>query len=120
MAEESDSIRKAASEAMKSGEEVSRRMRDLTLDALKNRRFDREGIREVVRVVTEGIAAAAPSSGGSVRHAMGQAFRGIDEALTKSVQAGEEALRQIVATGRGISDNEVKQALAGMKKIEQD
>jgi ABC-type transporter Mla subunit MlaD len=120
MAEESDSIRKAASEAMKSGEEVSRRMRDLTLDALKNRRFDREGIREVVSAVTEGMAAAAPASGGSVRHAMGQAFRGMDEALTKSVEAGEQALRQLVATGRGITDNEVKQALAGLKKIEED
>jgi ABC-type transporter Mla subunit MlaD len=122
MAEErtTDSIRQAASEAMRSGEEVSRRMRDLTLDALKNRRFDREGIREVVRAVTEGMAAAAPSSGGSVRHAMSQAFRGMDEALTKSVQAGEEALRQLVATGRGITDNEVKQALAGLKKIEED
>ena len=120
MAENSDSIRKAASEAMKSGEEVSRRMRDLTLDALKNRRFDREGIREVVRAVTEGMAAAAPASGGSVRHAMSQAFRGMDEALTKSVEAGEQALRQLVATGRGITDNEVKQALAGLKKIEED
>jgi hypothetical protein len=122
MAEErtTDSIRQAASEAMKSGEEVSRRMRDLTLDALKNRRFDREGIREVVRAVTEGMAAAAPASGGSIRHAMGQAFRGMDEALTKSVPAGEEALRQLVATGRGITDNEVKQALAGLKKIEED
>jgi hypothetical protein len=122
MAEErtTDSIRQAASEAMRSGEEVSRRMRDLTLNALRNRRFDREGIREVVRAVTEGMAAAAPSSGGSVRHAMSQAFRGMDEALTKSVEAGEQALRQLVATGRGITDNEVKQALAGLKKIEED
>jgi ABC-type transporter Mla subunit MlaD len=122
MAEErtTDSIRQAASEAMRSGEEVSRRMRDLTLNALKNRRFDREGIREVVRAVTEGMAAAAPASGGSVRHAMSQAFRGMDEALTKSVEAGEQALRQLVATGRGITDNEVKQALAGLKKIEED
>lgn len=116
----SDSIRQAASESVKAGEDVSRRVRDLTLEALKNRRFDREGIREVVRAVTEGMAAAAPSSGGSVRQAMGQAFRGMDEALTKSVQAGEAALRQLVATGRGISDNEVKQALAGLKKIEED
>ncbi|HEY8249059.1 MAG TPA: DUF6781 family protein, partial [Burkholderiales bacterium] len=30
------------------------------------------------------------------------------------------ALRQMVATGRSISDNEVKQALAGLKKIEED
>ncbi len=115
-----DSLRKAASEAMKTGGDVARQMRDITLEALKNRRFDREGIREVVRAVTEGMAAAAPASGGSMRKLMGQAFRGMDEALTKSVEAGESALRQMVATGRSISDNEVKQALAGLKKIEED
>jgi len=119
MAEDS-SLRKAASEAMKTGGDVARQMRDITLEALKNRRFDREGIREVVRAVTEGMAAAAPASGGSMRKVMGQAFRGMDEALTKSVEAGEAALRQMVATGRSISDNEVKQALAGLKKIEED
>ena len=105
---------------MKTGGDVARQMRDITLEALKNRRFDREGIREVVRTVTEGMAAAAPASGGSMRKVMGQAFRGMDEALTKSVEAGEAALRQMVATGRSISDNEVKQALAGLKKIEED
>lgn len=120
MPDSTDSIRKAATDAMKAGEDVTRRMRDLTLEALRNRRFDREGIREVVRAVTEGMAAAAPASGGTLRQAMGQAFRGMDEALTKSVEAGEGALRQLVATGRGLADNEVKQALAGLKKIEQD
>jgi hypothetical protein len=115
-----DNLKQAAGEAMKAGEDVRRRFRDLTLSALSNRRFDREGIREVVRAMTEGMAAAAPASGGSVRKAMGQAFRGMDEALTKSVEAGEEALRKLVATGRSISDNEVKQALTGLKKIEED
>ena len=115
-----DNLRNAASDAMKAGEDVARRFRDLTLQALKNRRFDREGIRDTVRAVTEGMANAAPASGGTVRQAMGQAFRGMDEALTKSVQAGEEALRQMVATGRSLNDNEVKQALAGLKKIEED
>jgi hypothetical protein len=115
-----ESIRKAAAESMKAGEDIARRFRDLTVDALKSRRFDREGIREVVRAATEGMASAAPASGGSMRHAMGQAFRGMDEALTKSVEAGQEALRQLVATGRSIGDNEVKQALAGLQKIEED
>jgi hypothetical protein len=105
---------------MKAGEDVTRRVRDLTLAALRNRSFDREGIREVVRAVTEGMAAAAPASGGSLRQAMGQAFRGMDEALSKSLEAGESAVRQMVATGRGVADNEVKQALAGLKKIEED
>jgi len=120
MADSPDSIRKAAVDAIKSGEDVARRMREVTLEALRNRRFDREGIREVVRAVTEGMAAAAPASGGTVRQVMGQAFRGMDEALTKSVEAGEQALRQLVATGRGMADHEVKDALAGLKKIEQD
>lgn len=115
-----ENLRKAAADAVESGEEVTRRVRDLTLEALRNRRFDREGIREVVRSVTEGIAQAAPQAGAGMRQAMSQAFRGMDEALTRSVQAGEQALRQLVAAGRGISENEAKQALAGLKKIEED
>jgi len=120
MADSTDSIRKAAVDAMKSGGDVARRVQEVTLEALRNRRFDREGIRDVVRAVTEGMASAAPTSGGTVRQVMGQAFRGMDEALTKSVEAGEQALRQLVSTGRGVADNEVKQALAGLKKIEED
>jgi len=120
MADSTDSIRKAAADAIKSGGDVARRVQEVTLEALRNRRFDREGIREVVRAVTEGMAAAAPASGGTVRQVMGQAFRGMDEALTKSVEAGEKALRQLVSTGRGMADHEVKDALAGLKKIEQD
>jgi len=115
-----DTIRQAAADAMKAGEDVGRRVRDITLEALRNRRFDREGIRETVRAVTEGMASAAPAAGVGMRQAMGQAFRGMDEALTRSVQAGEAALRQLVATGRSISDNEVKEALAGLKRIEED
>jgi Zn-dependent M16 (insulinase) family peptidase len=120
MADSTDSIRKAAADAIKSGGDVARRVQEVTLEALRNRRFDREGIRDVVRAVTEGMAAAAPASGGTVRQVMGQAFRGMDEALTKSVAAGEQALRQLVSTGRGMADHEVKDALAGLKKIEQD
>ena len=120
MADSTDSIRKAAADAIKSGGDVARRVQEVTLEALRNRRFDREGIRDVVRAVSEGMVAAAPASGGTVRQVMGQAFRGMDEALTKSVEAGEKALRQLVSTGRGMADHEVKDALAGLKKIEQD
>ena len=115
-----DTLRNAAADAMKAGGDIARRFRELTLDALKERRFDREGIRETVRSVAEGMASAAPTGSGTLRQTMGQAFRGMDEALTRSVEAGESALRQLVATGRSLNDNEVKQALAGLKKIEED
>jgi len=116
----SETIRQAAADSMRRGEDIRRRVHDVTLEALKNRRFDRAGIREVVRAVTEGVTRGADAGGSGVRERLGEAFRGMDEALTKSVEAGQQALRQMVATGRGFSEHELKQGVAGLKKIEHD
>ena len=116
----SEQIRDAASESVRQGEDIRQRVHDLTLEALKSRRFDREAIRDVVRAVTEGITRGAEGSRVGVRHTLAEGFRGMDQALTASVQAGHDALRQMVAAGRGISENEVKQAAAGLRKIEED
>lgn len=115
-----EDVSKAASEAVRQGENIRQRVHDLTLEALKSRRFDREAMRDVVRGVTEGISRGAEGSRLGVRHALAEGFRGMDLALTKSVQAGHEALRQMAAAGRGISENEMKQALAGLRKVEED
>jgi hypothetical protein len=116
----SETLRKAAAESMRQGEDIRRRVHDVTLEALTNRRFDRQGIREVVRAVTEGLTRGADAGDSGVRHRLGEAFRGMDEAVTRSVEAGQQALRQMLATGRGFSDHELKQGLAGLKKIEED
>jgi hypothetical protein len=114
-----DNIQQAASESVR-GDNIRERVHDVTLEALKTRRFDRESIREVVRAVTEGLTRGAEGSRLGVPHALAEGLRGMDQALTKSVDAGREAIRQMAATGRGISDNEVKQALAGLRKVEED
>ncbi|HZM33075.1 MAG TPA: DUF6781 family protein [Burkholderiales bacterium] len=113
-------LRKAAEESMRRGEDIRRRVHDVTLQALKNRRFDREAIREVVRAVSEGVTAGAEPGASGVREKLAEAFRGMDEALTRSVHAGRDALRQMAATGRGFSENELKQGVAGIRKIERD
>lgn len=116
----SETIRQAAADSMRQGEDIRRRVHDVTLEALKNRRFDREGIREVVRAVSEGVTRGADVGSSGLRERLAEAFRGMDEALTKSVAAGQQALRQMAATGRGFSDHELKQGVAGLKKIEHD
>lgn len=116
----SETIRQAAAESMRRGEDIRRRVHDVTLAALQNRRFDREGIREVVRAVSEGVTRGADAGSSGLRDRLADAFRGMDEALTKSVEAGQQALRQMAATGRGFSDHELKQGVAGLKKIEHD
>ena len=115
-----ENISQAASDSVRQGEDIRQRVHDVTLEALKSRRFDREAIREVVRAVTEGMTRGAEGSRLGVRQALAEGFRGMDQAITKSVQAGQEALRQMAAAGRGISDNELKQALAGLRKVEED
>jgi hypothetical protein len=116
----SETLRKAAEESMRHGEEIRRRVYDVTLEALKERRFDREGIRQVVRAVTEGVARGAGEDQSGLRKRLAEAFRGMDDAMTKSVEAGQQALRQMVSTGRGFSEHELKQGLAGLRKIEGD
>lgn len=115
-----ENLSQAAAESARQGEELHRRIHDLTLEALKNRRFDREAIRDVVRAVTEGLTRGAEGGRLGVRRTLAEGFRGMDQALTASVDAGREALRQMAAAGRGLADNEAKQALAGLRKIEED
>lgn len=115
-----DRIRESASESVRKGDDIRARVHDLTLLALRSRRFDRREIREVVRAITEGVTLGAEQSRADLRKSLSEAFRGLDDALRKSSEAGQSALRQLVATGRDFSDQELKQALANMKKLEDD
>ena len=115
-----EEIRKAASESVRQGVDIRARIHDVTLLALRNRRFDRHDMQEVVRAVTDGVALGAEESRADLRKALADAFRGMDQALTRSAEAGRAALSQLVVTGRDLSDTEIKQALATMRKLEED
>ena len=115
-----ESIRREASESLRSGIDIRARVRDVTMLALKARRFDRHGVREVVGAVTDGLALGAQDSRGELRQALAEAFRGLDDALTRSAESGGKALRQLVVAGRDYSDTEFKQTLATMKQLEDD
>jgi uncharacterized protein DUF6781 len=115
-----EAIRKAASESVHAGVDIRARIHDVTLLALKSRRFDRHGMRDVVQAVTGGVAMGAEESRADLRKALAEAFRGMDEALTRSADASRVALKQLVVTGRDLSDNDIKQALANMKRLEDD
>jgi uncharacterized protein DUF6781 len=115
-----DTIRQEASESLRGGFDIRARVRDVTILALKSRRFDRHGIRAVVGAVTDGLALGAEQSRGELRQALAEAFRGLDDALTRSAESGRTALRQLVATGKDYSDTDFKQTLATMKQLEDD
>ena len=115
-----EGIREAASESVRAGVDIRARVHDVTMLALKARRFDRHGVREVVDAVTHGLALGAEQSRGEFRQALAEAFRGLDDALRRSAEAGGAALHRFVVTGKDFSNNEFKETLATMKKLEDD
>jgi hypothetical protein len=116
--QDASSIRDAASETVRQGTDIRAKVHELTLLALQRQRFDRHGIREVVRAVTEGIAVGADKTTGDMRLATSEALRGLDQALRTSAEAGDVALKQLAKSGRSFSDAEFKQALANLRKLE--
>lgn len=115
-----EQIREAASEAVERGADIHDKVYRLTLLALKERRFNRRGLRDVVRSVTEGVALGAEKSGGDVRNALADGFRGIDRALVQSAEAGSVALKQLASSSKEFTDHDFKLALATMRRLEDD
>ena len=113
-------LMEAASEAIAPGVDIREQVHDLTLLALKDRRFDRHGIQDVIRAVTQGVAIGAERDRVDMRQAMSDALAGLDQALRTSTEAGQVALKELASTGRDFSDTELKQALANLRKMEED
>lgn len=113
-------LKDAASETVRAGVDIRDKVRELTLLALRSHRFDRHGIRDVVRSVTEGVAIGADKNRADMRQAMSEALAGLDQALRTSAEAGHAALKQLTSTGKEFSESELKQALANLRRLEED
>ena len=115
-----EGLRAAASETVRAGTDIRAKVHELTLLALNSQRFDRHGMREVIRAVTEGAATGAEKTTTDMRLAMSEALRGMDQALRTSAEAGHMALKTLAATGKTFSDTEFKTALANLRRLEDD
>ena len=113
-------LEEAAADAVRQGTDIREKVQEITLGALQGRRFDRHNIREVVRAVSEGAVQGAGQNRAQMREAMSEMLQGLDQALRVSAKAGHVALKELTATGRAFSDNELKAALSSLRKIEDD
>jgi hypothetical protein len=115
----SEQIKAAASESLAAGVDIRERVRDLTLQALRARRLDLGGMREVMQAMTEGVSAgAAQRSAHDLRFALSEAFAGMDQAMSKAAQASSLALKEMGARGREFSDTELRQGLERIRQME--
>jgi len=75
-----EKLEAAAAQAMREGGDIRARVRDLTLAALRDHRFDLAAMQSVMRDVGAGIKLGAETHGGEMKDALTAAFGGLDEA----------------------------------------
>lgn len=113
-----EKLEAAAAEAMGEGGDIRARVRDLTLAALRDHKFDLAAMKSVMRDVGSGIKLGAEGHGGEMKDAVTAAFGGLDEAFGKSAQSAKLALEEMSARGRDAMGGDWKSALDALRGLE--
>jgi transposase len=111
-----------------SGRRVSRyrrlgdreRVKGLTTQVLQQGRVDPEAVRDIVRAVIGQTPGNVAVSGLEHRELFADRVRILDEALVRSTSATHGALQRLASRGKDFTDNDLKEALVSLRKLEED
>ena len=99
---------------------IRQRVKGLTSQVLQQGRVDPEAVRDVVRAVIGRTPSDAAASGAGARELFADTVRGLDEALVVSAGATHVALQQLASRGKDFTDNDLKEALACLRRLEEN
>src|SRR5215468_5918649 len=111
---------RAASPPVAEDKEIRERAKELTSQVLQRGRVDPDAVRESVRAVIGGPPGNTAASGADAREIFADAVRELDEALVTSASAAHSALQQLASRGKDFTDNDLKEALVSLRKLEED
>jgi hypothetical protein len=99
---------------------IRERAKKLTSQVLQQGRVDPEAVREVASAVLGRMPGSAAVTGAMAREFFPEAMRQLDDALVKSAGATHDVLQQLVSRGQDFTDNDLKEALVSLRKLEKD
>jgi phage-related tail protein len=99
---------------------IRQRVRDLTSQVLEQGRVDTGAVADIVRAVTGQRAAPPQVSDAEAREVFADVVRELDEALLNSANATHAALQQLASRGKDFTTNDLKEALASLRTLEED
>lgn len=109
-----------ASSATAEDQEIRERVKGLTSQVLQRGRVDPDAVKGIVRAVMGGTPGTPAAIGTDAREMFGEALRTLDEALVKSASETHHALQQLASRGKDFTDNDLKEALVSLRRLEQD
>jgi hypothetical protein len=92
----------------------------LTSQVLQQGRVDPETVREVASAVLGRTPGSAAVTGAVAREVFPEVARQLDDALVKSAAATHDALQRLASRGQDFTDNDLKEALVSLRKLEKD
>ena len=113
-------IRSAGEPATNEDQAIRDQVRAVTNQVLQQGRVDLDALREVVRTLAGQQAGQAAPSRAEAREHFADAVKSLDEALQTSAAATHEALQRLASRGKDYTDNDLKDALASLRALEQD
>ena len=99
---------------------IRERVKGLTSQVLQQGRVDADAVRDVVRAMIGQTPGNATVSGEDARQLFADAVRALDDALMRSASATHGALQQLASRGKDFTDNDLKEALVSLRKLEED
>jgi hypothetical protein len=99
---------------------IRERVKEMTSQVLQQGRVDPEAVRDVVSAVLGRTPGSTVVSGVKGRELFADAVRQLDDALVKSASATHGALQQLASRGQDFTDNDLKEALVSLRKLEED
>jgi hypothetical protein len=98
---------------------IRQRIRELTSQVLQKGRIDTAAVADIVRAVTGQPANPRLGSGAEAQEAFADAVRDLDAALLGSANATHAALQQLASRGKDFTTNDLKEALASLRRLEE-
>jgi hypothetical protein len=99
---------------------IRERVKKLTSQVLQQGRVDPEAFREVASAVLGRTPSSTAVTGARAREFFAETVRQLDDALVKSASAAHGALEQLTSRGQDFTDNDLKDALVSLRKLEED
>jgi hypothetical protein len=119
MVDATNNVSEDAKSAVLSGEDLRNKVRDITLNALSERKLDKESIRDVISSVTQGVGEGVSEPGERAQASVLQALEGVDDALQKSAQAAKLAAQEAIGRANDFTDHDVRAALDELSTLEE-
>jgi hypothetical protein len=99
---------------------IRERVKGLTSQVLQQGRLNPDDVKDIVRAVIGGPPTGTSVKGSETRELLADAVRRLDEALVSSASATHAALQQLASRGQDFTDNDLKQALVSLRRLEED